>query len=120
MIVRNRKINPKSVEVQLSISWGKADVKAWMAEYMLILTCSGEPALAESLRNMKHTEPDTRYFFEHAATAFANYEEPWRSELSAWLWCQIVNYGYMRESASEPGVYYMSEKAFALLKIKKA
>lgn len=117
MIIRNRSINPKSAEVQLAVSFGKPDVKSFMTEFIQIHTM-GDKTLAENVRAWKFDEAGVRYFAEHRESIFANYEEPWRSQLSAWLWCQLLSYGFLRESASEPGNFYLSERAFGLAKLK--
>lgn len=117
MIIRNRSINPKSTEVQLAISYGKPDVKAFLAEFLQILT-TGDKMLASNVATWRFDEAGVRYFAEHRESIFANMESPWREQLSAWWWYQLLAGGFFVPSACEEGQYLLTQRAFALVKLK--
>ena len=120
MIVRKRKINPTAKEIQISISFGSADVRRWMQEYASLI-CQRicyEPIeeAIERARKLPETEDTMRYFFEHRPSIFLNYESPYREQLSGWAFAQAVALGYLVPSAAREGEYLLTDKFFSLVK----
>ncbi len=120
MIIRNRKINPNAKEVMLSVSFTSADVRRWLEEYAN-LRCRRifDETLEEVIEDARHkreTEESMRFFFEHQPSVFRNYEAPYRQQLSAWAWAQIVSLGYLTQSATKPEEFLFTDKFLNLVK----
>ena len=117
MIVRRNKINPKVSHVSFNVAFGQADARRWLREFFDNSTISEKRM--EFFRNLDLKEQDYRYWMESSPWVFASYEEPWRVQLSCWLWTQWLNNGYFTPSASREGVYFLTEKALKLGKFRK-
>lgn len=121
MITRKRKINPNATEVQLAISFSLADVRRWLELYVDLFLSpltqhEKRETTLERARSWKETEDNLRYWLEHDKNVFANYEEPFRSQLSCWAWCQIVSKGYLTPSGTKEGEYLPTEKLLKLIR----
>ncbi len=112
MIIRKRKINLKDTEVMLSLSFGSPDTKKWMQRFCRLLIL--DPDQVDYWRHATLTEQDFRYWAEHDPRVFANYEEPWRTQLSAWFFRQIKDAGYITASGTQENLFYLSEKGLKL------
>lgn len=110
MVLRERKINNKSDVVQIHISYGLPDVKALFKDYANRFVNSCGLHFAKSVAN---GESDIREWLEHDPTAFGNYPEKWKQQLSAWAFAVAVRNKLLTESASKPNVFYFADSLFA-------
>ena len=127
MIVRNRKINPNSKEISLTVSYTSADVRRFL-EIIANILCSyvgDEEKKKEAIEKSRmlynspgnrYTEDSLRYPFEHMPSMFKIYEAPYRQQLSAWACVQAISLGYLTPSATNPDEYLLTDKFFALVK----
>ncbi len=115
MIVRRNRINAKSLDVSFNVAFGQADARRWLREFF------DDSAIKnmEFFQSLDLKEQDYRHWMEHSPWVFACFEDPWRAQLSAWLWTQWLCNGYFTPSASREGVYFLTEKALKLGKFRK-
>lgn len=113
MICRQRNINKKATEVRLSLAFGAPDVKAWLKEDLQLLASN---LTQEQARHVPFTEPDTRQALERHR--FALLGAKWAQQLSGWTWAQWIAQGYLTESSSKEGVFFLTAKALDLVKWK--
>lgn len=120
MILRKNKLNPKAKEIQFAICYSSADIKQFLKRY---LTQVYQPDNSEAelafLMNDVVTERDIRNVLEKLDWAFGVYEQPWRSQMSAWAWNRIVEEGYVVKSGISEMHYLFSEKSLSLVKLKR-
>lgn len=111
MVLRERKINNKSDDVQLHLSYGLPDVKSILKMYASFCCCEldDEPFLKTQL----HTESDVRCWLEHDPKAFANYPQKWKEQLSAWAFCVAVRNGLLKPTATNENLYILADFLFA-------
>lgn len=109
MIIRKQNIKQSAEEVSMQVSFGLPDVKKAMQRYYhgLADICGHDFAVTEP-----QTEPDVRYYLEHAT--FANYDEKYREQLSAWCFCMAVKHRLLIPSCDEENkirkVYFLSDE----------
>jgi len=111
MICRQRNINKKATEVRLGLAFGAPDVKAWLKEDLQLL------ATALTIGQARHvplTEPDTRQALERHR--FALLGAKWAQQLGGWVWAQWVSQGYLTESGTKEGTFFLTSKALDLVK----
>lgn len=108
MVLREKRISNKSDNVQLSVSYGIADVKSWLRLYV-----SPDGVCEEVLRTIQHTEQDIRFWFEHHSNAFAAYPQKWREQLSGWAFCVAVRHKMLLPTAADENRYYLADCLFA-------
>ncbi|MBR3456169.1 MAG: hypothetical protein IKH26_12705 [Bacteroidaceae bacterium] len=105
MIVRKRRITPKSTEISLQVSYGTPDVKQFTKMYRAKL----EAALGEdAVKAMLFSERDITHFFKESV--FFQYEKDMRQTLAAWCMAQAVEKGFLIESARKENHYFFSEE----------
>lgn len=111
MICRQRNINKKATEVRLGLAFGGPDVRAWLKEDLQLLASI---LTIEQARHVPLTEPDTRQALErHRFTLLG---AKWAQQLSGWVWAQWVLQGYLTESGSKEGTFFLTGKALSLVK----
>ena len=115
MIVRRNKLNPKASDVSFNVAFGQADARRWLREFFDDSTIKN----MGFFQSLDLKEQDYRHWMEHSPWVFACFEDPWRAQLSGWLWTQWLNNGYFTPSASREGVFYLTEKALKLGKFRK-
>ena len=120
MIIRNNKIRPSSAEVKIGVSYSLPDVKAFLKRFItqMYAPLTSEASLQFLLQDTI-TERELRQTMEKAEWCFGNYENPLRSQLSAWLWYQIVSNDFVTPSGTSTTVYFFSEKALNLVKVSR-
>ena len=111
MIIRENKINPKSEHVKFSVSFGSADIKRFVRMYIDTITMN-YPDLLLSIKSWNITEHEIRHWMESDLRVFANIENPWRTQLSAWAWAHIVSENYVIPSATHEDRFIFAEKCF--------
>lgn len=108
IIRRNRNINPENAEVTMPLSYTSGDVKQFFIETVRMFSYR----VADVARNREtFSEGDLRTLFEGDAWIFANYEQKWRTQLSAWLLTQCVKLGYLTQSTIDPTKFYFGDNA---------
>lgn len=108
IIRRKRNIDPQNAEVSLPLSYTSGDVKNFFAETVRMFSYQ---VLEVVRHNETFSEGDLRTLFEGDAWVFANYEQKWRTQLSAWLLTQCVKLGYLTQSTIDPTKFYFGDKA---------
>lgn len=111
MIIRNNKINRTTAFVKFTVSYGLPDIKKWMRQYIDCITLH-DPTLLLRAKEEVFSEHDVRYYLEHTPNIFANFDNPWKEQLSAWAWYHIVNEKYVIQSATDEHKFLFTEKAF--------
>lgn len=104
MVLREKKINLKSDEVQVRCSFSLVDVKGFLKMY-------AEP-FAE-LRKIPHTEQDVCVWLEHSGRAFVSWPVKWRKELSKWAFAVAVRNKLLVHSATKENQYFLADCLFA-------
>lgn len=108
IIRRKRNINPENAEVTMPLSYTSGDVKQFFIETVRMFSYQ----VADVARNREtFSEGDLRTLFEGDAWIFANYEQKWRTQLSAWLLTQCVKLGYLTQSTIDPTKFYFGDNA---------
>ena len=82
MVLRERKINNKSDDVKLSLSFGVPDCRAFMKMYAEMI--------ADIVKDYPSSEHDVRYWLEHDGRAFLCFPYKWRQQLSGWCFATAV------------------------------
>ncbi len=120
MIIRKNNLNVNSKEVQFAICYSVADVKSFLKRLISTMYSpqTSEVGLNLLLKDLI-TEREIRQVAERAEWAFANFEQPWRSQLSGWLWASIIREGFVQKSASNEFGYFFSAKSLELVKVKR-
>lgn len=103
MVLRERKINNKSDQVQLQMSFGLPDVKELLKIYA---------KLCEKIKEMPQTEENLRWWLEHDYKAFAGWQEKWRVQLSAWCFAVAVRNKLLIPLATDENKYYLADCLF--------
>lgn len=112
IIRRERNINPRVAEVSLQLSYTGADVR----DFFKLWATHNFEELPQGIREQEEIdELFTREWVENCCWIFGNYEERWRVQLSAWLWCQFVEQGYLFQSSTRGNIYYLSKKGLGLI-----
>jgi len=106
MVLRERKINNKSDNVQLQVSFGLPDVKALLKIYASI----GDEEFNQTYPN---TEQDIIYWLSHDGRAFLSWPDRWRDELSKWVFAVALRNGILVQSAAAKNIYYLADCLFA-------
>ena len=104
MVLRERKINNKSDNVQLQVSFGLPDVKALLKLYVGI--CDKGDGVEPQ------PEDWIRYWLEHDFKAYAGWPEKWREQLSGWCFAVAVRNKLLRPSATDENKYYLADCLF--------
>lgn len=115
MIIRRNRLNPSSKDVSFTVSFGPADVKRFMRDYI-----GSFPTTLHSLepiRKYTFQEADCRHWAEFDGMVFGSIESPWREQLSLWLWTQWQAAGYFKPSAT-PGEFFLSDRALSSLPLR--
>lgn len=102
MVLREKRINNNSDNVQLHLSFGLPDVKAFLKELA---------SHSEALREYQFSEADVRYFLERCPNAFVSYPDKWKKQLSAWVFCVAVRNGLLEPCATKDR-YYLADSLF--------
>lgn len=103
MVLRERKINNKSDNVQLQVSFGLPDVKELLKIYA---------NLCKESRDIPQPEDWIRYWFEHDYKAFAGWPEKWRQQLSGWAFCVAVRNKLLLPTAADENKYKFADCLF--------
>lgn len=92
----------------MPLSYTSGDVKQFFIETVRMFSYQ----VADVARNREtFSEGDLRTLFEGDAWIFANYEQKWRTQLSAWLLTQCVKLGYLTQSTIDPTKFYFGDNA---------
>lgn len=102
MVLRERKINNKSDNVQLQLSYGVPDVTALLKIYAGLMAS----------QDFEHTEKDVRYWLEHDGRAFLSWPDKWREQLSAWCFAVAVRNKLLIPLATDENKYYLADCLF--------
>lgn len=108
MVLRERKINNKSDNVQLQVSFGLPDVKA-----LLRLYAAGDEFVEAVNRQYQHSEKDIRIWLEHDGRAFLSWPDKWREQLSAWAFAVAVRNKLLLPSAAAQNRFFLADCLFA-------
>lgn len=110
MICRNRRINPKSEEVMLHVSYGIPDVRKAMREYFSLLSIPSLLADEEEDIPTADTIPNTEQDFCHflSRTIFANYEDKLLKQLCAWFLTVAIREGFIYQSNTDKNCFYLN------------
>lgn len=103
MVIRKRKIDLKSDEVQLHCSFSLPDVRALFKMYA---------EMCESIRDCPHTEQDVRYWLENDGRAFLSWPARWREDLSRWAFAVAVRNKLLTQTSTGKNYYYLSDSLF--------
>lgn len=103
MVLRERKINLKSDEVQVHCSFSLVDVRALFRIYagMCLIT-----------RDLPQPEDWIRYWLEHDGRAFLSWPPKWREELSKWCFAVAVRNKLLIPSAVDENKYFLADCLF--------
>ena len=112
MILRKRKINPQAAELQLRISLGAPDVKKMVKRLVRLIFYHEEQI--EERKDWTYTEAELRGYMEKDGFLMANFEMPWRVELTGWLFCQMLRLGYLAQSGDDEKTYLLTAKSVRL------
>ena len=112
MILRKRKINPQSAELQLRISLGAPDVKKMVKRLVRLIFYHSEHI--EERKDWTYTEAELRGYMEKDGFLMANFEMPWRVELTGWAFAQMLRLGYLAKSGDDEKVFYLTDKAIRM------
>lgn len=104
MVLRERKINLKSDEVQVHCSFGLPDVKALFKIYA---------EMCESIKDVPQTEKDVCEWLQNDGRAFLSWPPKWRTELSKWCFAVAVRNNLIIQSATGKNYYYLADCLFA-------
>lgn len=108
MVLRERKINLKSDEVQVHCSFSLPDVKALLRMY-----AAGENEAVEAVnRQCPHTEQDVRSWLESDGRAFLSWPDKWREQLSAWAFAVAVRNKLIVSTATDENRYFLADCLF--------
>ncbi len=108
MVLREKKINNKSDEVQVHCSFSLPDVKAMLRLYAAV----GQDAYEAYNRGCHHSEKDIRYWLEHDGRAFCSWPQKWRNQLSGWAFAVAVRNKLLVPTAADENRYYLSDCLF--------
>ena len=107
MVLRERKINNKSDDVKLSLSFGVPDCRAFMKIYADLL---GDVQIT---KDCPSSENDVRYWLEHDGRAFVCFPYKWRQQLSGWCFATAVRNKLLIPTAADENRYYLADCLFA-------
>lgn len=105
MVLRNRRINNNSDVIQLHVSFSLVDVRQMFKVYA--------SHFASWAREAQHTESDVLYWLEHSPTAFNNYPDKWRVQLSRWAFAVAVRNRLLLPCATKDNAYFLTDGLFA-------
>jgi hypothetical protein len=109
MVLRERKINLRSDEVQVHCSFSLPDVKALLKMYAV-----GESEAVEAVnKQYPHTEQDITHWFENDGRAFASWPSRWRQELGRWCFAVGVRNKLLVPTATDENRYFLADCLFA-------
>ena len=104
MVLRDRKINLKSDEVQVHCSFSLVDVRALFKMYAEI---------CESIKDVPQTEKDVCCWLENDGRAFLSWPDKWREQLSGWAFNVAVRNKLLIPTAANEKEYYLADCLFA-------
>ena len=104
MVLRERRINNKSDEVQIHCSFCLVDVRAFFKLYAEMSTM---------IRNYPQTEYDVRYWMEHDGRVFLSWPDKWREQLSGWAFAVAVRNNLLVPTAADENKYLLADFLFA-------
>ena len=107
MVLRERKINSKSDNVQLHCSFGVPDCRAFIKMYAEMC---GDVLIS---KDYPSSEYDIRHWLENDGRAFLSWPVKWRKELSAWCFATAVRNNFLTPTAADENRYYLSDCLFA-------
>lgn len=123
MITRHKSINPKSREIQFSLSFGSADVARLVKADLRCFYEDHDQIPDYDWRSRAngypYTEADFIEVFSHVSMPTSVLPEKLRFEIAKWAFAQAVALGYVAEQVSTPGVFYFSKKGLDLMKKKQ-
>ena len=105
MVLRDRKINCKSDNVKLSLSFGVADCRAYLKMFA--------DMVGDVAKDLPCSEQDVRHWLEHDGRAFLSWPYKWRKELSAWCFATALRNGFLEPTAADKNRYFLSPCLFA-------
>lgn len=111
MIYRNSKININSSEVRMNVCFSSPDIRRWVRMFIELCT-HNDPDLLPTVKAMTIYEADIRRWMERDTTIFGTFENPWRTQLSAWAWNRMVKENYVYPSSTREDGYLFTERAF--------
>lgn len=104
MVLRERKINFKSDEVQVHCSFSLVDVRALFKMYA---------EMCESIKDVPQTEKDVCYWLEHDGRAFLSWPVRWREELSKWAIAVALRNNLLVPTAIDKNQFFLADCLFA-------
>ncbi len=104
MVLREKKINNKSDNVQLQVSFGVSDIKALFKVYA---------EMCNSIKDLPMTEQDVRYWLEHDGRAFLSWPNKWKEQLTAWAFSLAVRTKLLIATATNENKYFLADCLFA-------
>lgn len=113
MILRNKRISQQASEIQLSLSYGVADVRKmvqWMYKCYFHKGCDW---LASSLLAQPHTEQELLGLLASDPQCFGNYQTKWAETLAQWALNVSLREKIIIKSATEPNTYFFTDLAVA-------
>lgn len=111
MIIRHNKISLKADFVKFEFSLSISDLKEYLLLYLEMVSLHDTDMKLQA-KEEPITELGLRYFFEHHPAIFANFNNPYREQLSAWAWHHLLKEKYIISSATNDTDFYFTEKAF--------
>lgn len=105
MVLREKKINNKSDEVQLHCSFSIVDVRALLKIYVSFPS-------NEFWETCPITEKEMRYWFEYNEHAFLSWPKKWREQLSGWAFAVAVRNKLLVQSSTDENKYYFADCLF--------
>ena len=109
MVLREKKINNRSDEVQVHCSFSLPDVKALLRMY-----ATGECEAVEAInKQYPNTEQDVRYWLEHDGRAFLSWPDRWQKELSGWAFAVAVRNKLLIPTSTDENKYFLADCLFA-------
>ena len=122
MIIRNRKINNSSREIQFSVSFGSPDLRRLLKD---ILGYHYQQLDDDPDFDWKHdankyplSESELRGSFAHPRASTSLLPAKTREAVAQWAFAQLLAQGFVSERVGQPGTYFFTEKAFLVMEKK--
>lgn len=106
MVLRERKINNKSDNVQLQVSFGLPDIRELLKVYASLCNKDG---------NGIDPQPEDfiRFWLEHDYRAFAGWPQKWREQLSGWCFAVALRNKLLIPTAADENKYKFADSLYA-------
>lgn len=122
MIARRKSINPRSKEIQFSLSFGSADVARLVKADLRCFYEEHDQIPDYDWRSRAngypYTEADFIEVFSHASMPTSVLPEKLRLEIAKWAFAQAVALGFVAEQVSQPNTFYFTKKGLDLMEKK--